>query len=115
MDGVGPNRKHRRSPDGELRRITLHDGPQQWTFAFTRGDEGSVIKRVTQLARDPQATLDWFDASVLCEQIAQLQPTDPPPFAEPPGHDRTTPARTWGRRNLPAARESGHANPPMQS
>ncbi len=79
-------------------RVVLQHGPHSWTFAFTPQDAAAAIRRVRELALDPGATLDRFDALLLTKQIrraaqsqsetlvgpdAQVSRPGPPPNGSP--------------------------------
>jgi len=81
--------QQKRWADRGLRRVTLHHGPHRWTFRFTPGDERALIQRVVELARDPAASFDWFDASAVCHEIARTRADTPSPQHGSKGPDRS--------------------------
>jgi len=69
MADVSRTWKPRRSSASERYRVTLRRGPHRWSFAFAPADIESVLARVTELARDPDAPLTEADARCLRRQI----------------------------------------------
>ena len=68
-------------------RVVLQHGPHCWTFAFLPQDAAAAIRRVRELAADPGATLDRFDAILLITQIrrASQGPSPTPRGRDPHG------------------------------
>lgn len=62
----------------EGHRVSLVKGPHRWVFRWSAGDEAALIARVAELARDPEADFDWFDAAVVCKHVAPRVSTDSP-------------------------------------
>ena len=90
MADTSPIRDRHRWAERGLHRVTLHHGPHRWTFRFAPDDARAMIEHVARLARDPEAPFDWFDASVVCHQIARTQADTPSPQHDSGGSDRMT-------------------------
>ena len=60
------------------RRLTLVKGEHRWRFRWDAGDEPALINHIAQMARDGRVPFDWFDAAIVCKQIAQPGETDRP-------------------------------------
>jgi hypothetical protein len=73
-----------------MHRITLRHGKHRWTFRFATEDARAMIEHVARLARNPEAPFDWFDASVVCHQIARAQADTPSPQHGSGGPGRLT-------------------------
>jgi len=58
------------------RRLTLVKGEHRWRFRWDAGDEPALINHIAQMARDGRVPFDWFDAAVVCQQIAQPKGVD---------------------------------------
>jgi hypothetical protein len=59
-------------------RLSLIKGEHRWRFRWERGSEPALISAVADLARDPRANFDWFDAAVVCRHIVGMtSPTAP--------------------------------------
>jgi hypothetical protein len=70
MAHTPPNQDPR--PAQQRYRVMLRRGPDHWTFTFSGGDEAAILRRVAELARDPDCPLDWYDANAVREQIDRL-------------------------------------------
>jgi hypothetical protein len=70
-------------PIRERYRVTLRHGAHQWTFTFASGDEVQIVRRVRELANDPDCPLDWHDASAIREQIGRLVVHSGGPVTDP--------------------------------
>jgi hypothetical protein len=51
--------------------VTLVKGAHRWTFSCDPGDEGELLRRISELARSPEAPLDWFDAALISHQLSR--------------------------------------------
>ena len=85
-----------RPPVHECYRLTLRQGPHQWSFTFAPDDAPALINRIRELARDPDAPLDRLYAQAARRQIRRLLaattatrpgPGDPDPV-DPTGRGR---------------------------
>jgi hypothetical protein len=90
MADTSPIPPRHRPAEGGMHRITLRHGAHRWTFRFTTEDARVMIKHAARLARDPEAPFDWFDASVVCHQIARAQADTPSPQHGSGGPDRVS-------------------------
>ena len=71
MTAVNAGGQPGQRPLPDVHRITLIAANHRWTFAFTAADAGAMLKRVSELARDPEAPLSLMDARLICERIAE--------------------------------------------
>jgi hypothetical protein len=67
-----PTPRERRKPFARVHRLRYRHGPHLWTFTFTVGDEQTMLDRIDELARDGEAPLDRFDASIVREHLMRL-------------------------------------------
>jgi hypothetical protein len=71
-------------------RVALERNGHRWVFKCTGGDETALFERLAELARDPDAALNWSDAAVVRRLIDRSAATTPPSsFPPPSGPDRT--------------------------
>ena len=54
---------------GGDRKLVLVKNNQRWTFRCAPGQESSLLGRLTEMVRDPNVDLTWFDAAVLTHEI----------------------------------------------
>jgi hypothetical protein len=59
------------------RRLTLVKGVHRWRFRWDAGDEPALINHIAHMARDAHVPFDWFDAAIVCRQIAQPGEAEP--------------------------------------
>jgi hypothetical protein len=59
------------TPDG-LHRIRVRREGHEWVFAFTLCDAEDVAQRAVQLARDPHAPFDDYDALLVARHLQAL-------------------------------------------
>lgn len=52
-----------------FKQVSLAKAGQQYIFRYREGDEESLIKALTDMARDDRTNFDWFDAAVLSRQV----------------------------------------------
>lgn len=68
---------HNHAPAAPLSDPTLREpvclikGRHQWRFWCDSGDEASLLRRLQELASDPNAPLDAFDAAIVCHQLSR--------------------------------------------
>jgi hypothetical protein len=67
-------------------RLSLIKGEHRWRFRWERGSEAALISAVADLARDPQCEFDWFDAAIVCRQIAHNTPPAKAATSAHPAH-----------------------------
>lgn len=69
-------------------RIRMVAADHRWSFVFTAADADLMLKRVAELACDPDAPLSPSDARLLGERVAQVRaaaiPTIVAPGVNPP-------------------------------
>ena len=58
------------SVTGQRQLLLLNRG-HKYVFRFNVGDESKVLDGLLEMARDPESSLDWFDAAVLTHQMGQ--------------------------------------------
>lgn len=51
--------------------VTLTKGAHTWTFACDPGDEGLLLRRLSELARSEDVPFDWFDAALVSHQLSK--------------------------------------------
>jgi hypothetical protein len=51
--------------------VTLTKGAHRWTFRCDAGDEPALLRRLSELAADPDAPFDWFDAALVSHQLSK--------------------------------------------
>lgn len=51
--------------------VTLTKGTHRWTFQCDTGDEPALLRRLSELAADPDAPFDWFDAALVSHQLSK--------------------------------------------
>lgn len=51
--------------------LVLLKGDQRFVFRCAPGQERQLIDRLTEMVRDPDSGVEWFDAAVLSKQLAQ--------------------------------------------
>lgn len=56
--------------DPELHIVTLTRGGSSWKFSWKPGDEESLVQYVVKCARENFDGFDWFDATLVVQQIA---------------------------------------------
>jgi hypothetical protein len=57
--------------DAFVHRLALVKGHDRWNFSWEQGGEASVMQAVAELARNPQANFDWFDAAVVSHHVTR--------------------------------------------
>lgn len=79
-------------PTGGPSVLRLCKGRHTWFFRYGAGDEGALRTAVAELAANPLAPFDWFDAALVTHQLtSRLKPGlnrvdgRTPEFADPPG------------------------------
>jgi hypothetical protein len=71
MNGLGahePTPTHAQRPP--CFQVCLRRGGHRWTFSWDPGDESALIDAISDLAANEHVAFDWFDAAVICRQIA---------------------------------------------
>lgn len=76
---------------GTRHRVVLHRDGERWEFGWDGGDARGLIQVVSELPGQPgevarrgplreerEIGFDWFDAAVVCRQIAQEAGLSPP-------------------------------------
>jgi hypothetical protein len=51
--------------------VTLTKGAHRWIFHCDAGDEPALLRRLSELAADPRAPFDWFDAALVSHQLSK--------------------------------------------
>lgn len=51
--------------------IRLRKGQGVWVFRYDQGDEGRLLARVSDLARQADSGLDWVDAALISHEISR--------------------------------------------
>ena len=51
--------------------LSLAKGRHRYVFRYCEGQESRLLASFVQLAEDPQADFDWFDAAVLSYQMGK--------------------------------------------
>ncbi len=72
MTAVNAGGQPEQRPVPDLHRIRLIASNHRWAFVFTASDASAVLKRVSELARDPDAPLSPLDARLVSERIAEV-------------------------------------------
>lgn len=70
--------------------VTLVKGAHRWSFCCEPGEEPVLLRRLSELASDPQMPFDWFDAALVSHQLSKrlrpgLQRIDTSAAANAPG------------------------------
>lgn len=51
--------------------VTLAKGAHRWTFLCDAGDEPALLRRLSELAANPDVPFDWFDAALVSHQLSK--------------------------------------------
>jgi len=63
---ANPPHENRTNP---LHRVTLRRGPHHWGFSFRASDAGQMLRRLDELAADPDCPLETESAESIRDQI----------------------------------------------
>ena len=64
-----PDSPFEHGPD--TRQLVLVKHGQRFVFRYAAGEETLVLQRLSEMVRDEDSDLDWFDAAVLSHQMGQ--------------------------------------------
>lgn len=70
-DAPRPRLSVEEAGQGAERELVLVKNGQRYVFRCAPGEEPSLLARLSEMVRDPNIDLDWFDAAVLSHQIGQ--------------------------------------------
>lgn len=54
-----------------VREVALVKNGRRYVFRYSVGEEGRVMKSLSEMARDPACDLGWFDAALLSHQMGR--------------------------------------------
>jgi hypothetical protein len=56
--------------------VTLVKGAHRWTFWCDSGGETTLLRRLSELATQPDMPFDWFDAALVSHQLSRRLRSD---------------------------------------
>jgi len=66
------NQRVLKSRSSVPRQVIFVKNEHRWCFNWIPGQEAAIIKSIQVFAGDPEADFDWFDTSMVCQEISRL-------------------------------------------